>query len=676
MRKRSITLKLFLVTLLFFSAFLFLFMGGQTLFFKSFYLSTKTSQLEKNMEKFSRVYETENPDSAGVTRSINKFADENNAQLAILDQSGSAKYTPSYEFMLQTADNKKIKIPLSNIAYLEGFQNLKLAMGSEIEVEGFFTKDFQQVLLLNSIKNGGIKWENNNIQLYSEAVSIKSTLVLPSKVTAANSEGKKIETTTKPTSKPTTMTESKPLTIVGATRTMKANDLAITLSKADVSSGMVAMASVENKKITGKIVELEIPSRIEQLTNYNGDLLWSAIDYWNGLRTLKKVEPQNGKLISFHYLNPANGMDNIVLVKPLYKEDSLTELIFAVSSLQPVGEAVEVMKGYYFWAFLIALLLITAMAILYSRMISKPLIKMNQVAVKMAGFDFSEEVPITSADELGSLAGSLNQLSQNLGSSLKELTEANEQLQLDIEKGKALETMRKEFVASVSHELKTPLGIIKGFAEGVKDNIAESKREHYLNVILDEIEKMDILVLDLLDLAKLESYGYKLNTEGFYVADILNNVRERFAKQISEKEIHLKLEYEKEDSLVFGDEGRIEQVITNIMNNAIRHTEQRGEIRIGIVNKEETGLIQEGMVRCEPENLMVYIENSGSHIESEDLSKIWDKFYRTEKSRNRNTGGTGLGLSISKNILEIHQSKFGVENTETGVRFYFSLRKI
>ena len=130
--------------------------------------------------------------------------------------------------------------------------------------------------------------------------------------------------------------------------------------------------------------------------------------------------------------------------------------------------------------------------------------------------------------------------------------------------------MRKEFVSSVSHELKTPLGIIKGFAEGIKDNIVENKKEYYINVILDEIEKMDELVLDLLDLAKLESKAYKLD--------------------ISEK--------------------------------------------------------------------------------------IWERFYRAEKSRNRKTGGTGLGLSIVKNVLEMHESQFGVENTDAGVSFYFTLRKV
>ncbi|SPF55432.1 Integral membrane sensor signal transduction histidine kinase (fragment) [Candidatus Desulfosporosinus infrequens] len=286
---------------------------------------------------------------------------------------------------------------------------------------------------------------------------------------------------------------------------------------------------------------------------------------------------------------------------------------------------------------------------------------MNQIAFKMADLDFSEEVTVTSNDELGSMAVSLNRLSKNLRTSLTELKNANEQLQLDIEKEKDREIIRKEFVASVSHELKTPLGIIKGFAEGVKDNIAENKKEHYINVILDEIEKMDELVLDLLDLAKLESNAYKPDMEDFNITDLVNDVETRLINRIYEKKIRLKHEYEGKNFKVCGDLRRIEQVVMNIMNNAIKHTNHEGDIKIGI--KEQKNVVY------------ISIENSGSHIREEDLKRIWERFYRAEKSRDRKTGGTGLGLSIVKNILEIHVSRFGAENTEDGVSFYFTLEK-
>jgi two-component system sensor histidine kinase VanS len=404
-----------------------------------------------------------------------------------------------------------------------------------------------------------------------------------------------------------------------------------------------------------------MPSQISQIASYSKDLLGASIDYWNGLIVLGKIKIDSGQTIQFHYTSPSNGTDNIVFAKPVINNNDISEFIFAISSLQPVCEAVDVMKNYYFYAFLVAIILIAAMALLFSKLISKPLIKMNQVAAQMANLDFSQEVPVKSTDELGSMAVSLNRLSKNLGTSLSELKVANEQLHLDIEKEKTLEVMRKEFVASVSHELKTPLGIIKGFAEGVKDNIAAHKKDYYIDVILDEIEKMDELVLDLLDLAKLESKAYKLDLESFNIIDLVNDVEARLTTRISEKRISFELEHEPAVSLrVYGDLRRMEQVITNILNNAIRHTEVEGHIRIGVKKLDTL--------------VYVYIENSGNPIAEEEQELIWDRFYRAEKSRDRKSGGTGLGLSIVKNILEMHESQFGVENTQTGVSFYFSLQ--
>jgi len=664
-KKRSIVFKLFIVTTLIFSVFLCIFMAGQTLFFKGFYLSMKTSRLENSLDKFSHMYETENWDSTNITRNINKFADQNNAQIALLDENGNTKYTPTFEFVLETSDNKnKIKIPLSNIAYLEGFQNLKLAIGSEIEVGGYFTDDFSQVKLLSSIKNGTSQWENSNTPLFTAAGNSKNiTQANPEAITTIISEiNNGNNDNTAIAVAPTQTLQANGITIPGI-NIEKDNNLstAAAVPVQPLQGGSVSLSKIYYKKIDGKIVDLDIPSEIAQMANYSKDLLWSSIDYWNGLLVLKKIKIEPEKIINFHYTNPSNGMDNIVLAKPIYKDNKLSEFIFVVSTLQPVGEAVDVLKGYYLYAFLAALILIAGMALLFSRIIAKPLIKMNQIAFKMADLDFSEEVTVTSNDELGSMAVSLNRLSKNLRTSLTELKNANEQLQLDIEKEKDREIIRKEFVASVSHELKTPLGIIKGFAEGVKDNIAENKKEHYINVILDEIEKMDELVLDLLDLAKLESNAYKPDMEDFNITDLLNDVETRLINRIYEKKIRLKHEYEGKNFKVCGDLRRIEQVVMNIMNNAIKHTNHEGDIKIGI--KEQKNVVY------------ISIENSGSHIREEDLKRIWERFYRAEKSRDRKTGGTGLGLSIVKNILEIHVSRFGAENTEDGVSFYFTLEK-
>lgn len=632
MKKHSIVLKLFIITMVFFSLFLGIFAVGQTLFFKSFYLNLKTSRLEESMEKFSSMYMTENWDSTVTTRNINRFSDQNNAQIAVMDDKGVAKYVPVYEIVVETSEKNKVKIPLSNIIFQDNFQDLKLEVGAEIDVDGIFSDDLSLVSYLSSIKNGNQKWVNSSVSLFTTGALGQKALAVPVNNT--------INTTSKEANGNGTA-------------------LKISSGKVDLAEVKVNYINVGQKTVSGKIVELSIPAQLSQLTSYSKEILGASISYWNQLWMLKKIDVSGDKTLGFKYVNPNNGMENIVLVKPVLKDKTINEFILVVSSLQPVGEAVDVMKDYYIYAIIGALVLIAVMALVFSKTVAKPLIKMNKVAAKMADLDFSEVVSVKSNDELGSLASSLNHLSKNLDISMTGLKAVNEQLKLDIEKEKQLEIMRKDFVSSVSHELKTPLGIIKGYAEGIKDNIVENKKDYYMDVILDEIEKMDELVLDLLDLAKLESGNYQLDLESFYIADILNELPKRFQNRIEEKEIELQFNYEKEDLLVVGDQKRIEQVVTNIFNNAIRHTKKEGYIIISVKEKAQQANI--------------YIENSGNPISEEDLPRIWERFYRSEKSRDRRTGGTGLGLSIVKNILELHESQFGVENTEIGVRFNFTL---
>ncbi len=638
MKKRSIIFRLFIITLVCFTFFVGIFMAGQTLFFKKFYVNMKVSRLVKNMEAFSLRYTNENWSEPDIIQNVNKFADQNSAQIAILDKNGNTKYTPKYEVVLESDGKNRIKIPLNNIAYLDGFQNLKLAVGAEIEVEGYFSDDLSFMFSLMGIKKGEEEWKNSNVTQAIVSVSPKQ---------AIGADDLNV-TTLRPLLG--TVSSEAVTSSSGEVAAISASALRIV----DVADRMML------KQLHGKIIDLKVPSKIEQMTGYNSSLLWSAIDYWSWLANTGKIAMKPGKTTELQYSGFSNGTNGIILARSIITENQISGYVFAVSSLQPVGEAVDAMKDYYLYAFLVALLLIAVMSLLFSKIVSKPLIEMNRVAVKMADLDFSEECVVESRDEMGSLAVSLNRLSQNLGASLRELRAANEQLQQDIEKERSLEKMRKEFVSAVSHEFKTPLGIIKGFAEGLKDHVAEEKKDYYIDVIQDEIEKLDELVLDLLDLAKLESKAYKLNLENFCMIDLLDEVQSRLLTYMNHKNIELIFTYEHRDIEVCADRRRIEQVVTNIVSNAIRHTPKDAHIKI--------------CAEREKEELYVYIENIGKPIAEEDMPKIWDRFYRTEKSRDRKTGGTGLGLSIVKNILELHESRFGVENTNDGVRFYFTLK--
>lgn len=338
------------------------------------------------------------------------------------------------------------------------------------------------------------------------------------------------------------------------------------------------------------------------------------------------------------------------------------EIIFAVNSLQPVNEASEVIKDFYIYFYIGAAFLTLVMSLIYSNMIAKPLVKINKVATKMAKLNFEEKCYINSTDEIGNVGASLNFLSENLNNALTTLKEANFKLEEDIEKERNLEKMRKEFIAAVSHELKTPISLIDGYAVGLKDNIFEGEdKEYYLDIIIDESRKMSSLVTDMLDLSQLESGTFKLKKEEFNIDELIHFTLKKYSSMVEEKQIKLEEKLIPETK-VYADWNRMEQVITNFMTNALKHVEEGGNINFYMINSVE--------------NICISIENSGPKISEEDIDKIWDQFYKADKSRNRKLGGTGIGLSIVKNILLTHEYSYGAVNTDMGVKFYFTVPKL
>lgn len=350
---------------------------------------------------------------------------------------------------------------------------------------------------------------------------------------------------------------------------------------------------------------------------------------------------------------------NIVCVTP---DNERNEIIFVLSSLQPINEASMVIKEFYLYFYIVAIFLIIVLSLIYSNMVAKPLIKINKTASKMAKLNFNEKCEINSDDEIGSLSQSLNFLSENLDSALNSLRQANAKLEEDIEKERKIEKNRKEFVAAVSHELKTPITLIDGYAEGLKDDIFEEKdRIYYIDVIIDEARKMGNLVSDMLDLSQFESGAFKLLEEEFFIDELIKTTVKKFSAVMKDKNIGLRLNLI-EKVKVKADWNRIEQVITNYFINAIKNTYENGKI---LIEMKEQG-----------EYIIVSVENEGNNIPEEELCKIWDTFYKIDKSRSRKLGGTGIGLAIVKNIIFLHNGSVGVENTNTGVKFFFQLYKL
>jgi len=351
----------------------------------------------------------------------------------------------------------------------------------------------------------------------------------------------------------------------------------------------------------------------------------------------------------------------MVSVAGILYDEKKDETVYAFSSLQPVNEAVQVIKEFYLYFYIGALITILLLSFVYSNMIAKPLIKITKAASKMAKLDFTEKCEVSSEDEIGALATSLNLLSENLNVALTSLKDANIKLEQDIEKEKKLTEMRKDFVAAVSHELKTPITLIEGYTLALNDDVLEgAEKQYFIDVIMDESKKMNSLVSDMLDLSQLESGNFKLTKEDFFLNELLKSVTKKFSSILKEKKIELEINYI-QNIKVNADWNRIEQVMTNYMTNAIRHTKDGGFITVTMINIEDA--------------ICVEVENSGNKIEISETNKIWDNFYKIDKSRTRMLGGTGLGLSIVKNIMLLHGGSYGVENTEIGVKFYFILNK-
>lgn len=354
----------------------------------------------------------------------------------------------------------------------------------------------------------------------------------------------------------------------------------------------------------------------------------------------------------------------IVYMAPFSFTSRNDSIIIAITSFQPIEEANSLIKDFYKYIIIIVIVIGLILSYVFSNLISKPLVKLNKSAKKMSAMDFSEKCDVDREDEIGSLAKTLNFLSKNLSNTLDDLKIKNKKLEEDIEKERELEKLRKDFIAGASHELKTPIGIISGYAEGIKDGIVDTNDQGvYLDIIIDEAEKMNKLVMDMLELSKLEAGKIDLHIIDFSLNDLTEEVLVKNAVDINNNSLAVIKNYSPTDDFyVQGDDFKIEQVLTNFITNAIKYSEPNNSIIIDIKPYEE-------------DKVYFSIENTGAHIPDQDLNKIWTQFYRGDTSRNRGGRSTGLGLSIVKNLLLAHESEFGVSNTETGVKFYFTIKK-
>lgn len=334
--------------------------------------------------------------------------------------------------------------------------------------------------------------------------------------------------------------------------------------------------------------------------------------------------------------------------------------------LNSIQDSVSISNNFLLMMAGFTILVASIMVTIVSRKFTEPILELNNIAKKMSNLDFSQKYKVTNArDEINDLGRSINTMSDKLERTIKQLRSSNIELERDIEEKSKIDEMRKTFISDVSHELKTPIALIQGYSEGLLENVNndEESRKFYAEVILDETNKMDKLVKQLLELMKLEYGKREFNNKEFNIVELEKEVIRKTNVMIEEKQAEIKFD-ENEDIRVFADDFYIEQVLTNYLTNAIKNVkEMYGEKYIKISNK----------INEEKNKVCIKVFNTGEPISEENLNRIWNRFYKADESRHREDGGTGIGLAFVKAIMSNYDNKYGVKNLENGVEFYFEL---
>ncbi|WP_148359120.1 sensor histidine kinase [Peribacillus simplex] len=595
--RTGIVLKLFILTTALFTIILTTIFIGQTIFFKQYYANRKVNDIKANINSFERDYLNHMGNIEAIQKLEQDFYRENNTWITTLDRYGNLKNANDFyvEVKLDRLSQNElgkvtVTIPLYNLMSIDGVKSEMLLPGTKVHLYGI-EKDTTFIPAFVSMANGSLSWTNKALE-------------------------------------------------------KKMSETALEIKK-----GVKGKGDLPHTAFTGSIVKFQSPdSTTVGNPIYKNDLFMESIREFQTKLLLNRNQQTYNSLQIIDY--EKNDIKYKLLIKPIHEKDGSITYIFAMASLQPVDEAVQMVKDYYIYIIGFVVVLIFLASFYYSKQIAKPLLRINDTTKKIAHLDFSERIPITSKDEIGDLSNNINILSNTLHTHI-------EQLEQDIEKERKLENTRKEFISGVSHELKTPLSIMKSCISILKDGVAEHKKEYYFQAMEKEVDKMDMLILDMLELAKFESGTYKMKMDTFYIDGVIEHICAQLLLEIEKKELHVYKNIS--PTQVIANQHRIEQVILNFITNAIRYTQEKEDIIISTME--------------EPNRIKICIENKGAHIEEDQLDKIWDRFYRVDTARQRSQGGTGLGLAISKNILELHEAEYGVNNTVDGVLFHFYLQK-
>ena len=431
-------------------------------------------------------------------------------------------------------------------------------------------------------------------------------------------------------------------------------------------------------------VDIDIESELEKIAvqnnfdiliknNQNVSIYTSNKDFFSTLGQMNamsnglydnagEIIEQNEDMTIRRIKDTKNGI-TYILLSGMLDNGYLLYVRIPITSIQ---ESVKISNNFLYLMAGFAILIAAVIVSFVSRKFADPISELNAIAKKMANLDFSHKYRITDADdEINNLGKSINAMSDKLEKTIKQLRDTNIELEKDIEEKSKIDEMRKSFISDVSHELKTPIALIQGYSEGLLENVNtdEESRRFYAEVILDETNKMDKLVKQLLELMKLEYGKREFEDTKFNIVEVEKEVVRKSKVMLEEKQVEVQIK-SSDEIMVLADDFYIEQVITNYLTNAIKHVEEiQGLKEISIEN----------VVDVEKNKVRVKVFNTGKNIKEEDITRIWNRFYKVDESRNRQDGGTGIGLSFVRAIMNNYGNQYGVMNKENGVEFYFEL---
>lgn len=376
------------------------------------------------------------------------------------------------------------------------------------------------------------------------------------------------------------------------------------------------------------------------------------LGFGNGRMGFSKQEESSLLVGEYAFDTSVKSRFNIEVMKLNFKSVDDSVIIMEIP-IEDMKKSIDASNEFLLGIVMAALVFGNAVAWVFSKQLVRPIVELDGIAQNMCKLDFSEAYRGKQEDEIGNLGASINKLSSSLQDAIEELQE-------DIRLKDENIQMRREFISGVSHELKTPIALIQGYAHALLENISidEVKKDEYARIIIEESENMNNMVKDLLDLSKLEWKMKKFTIEEFDISSLLDETLDRYGELFNQKNIEVDIDAE-DIIFIHADKELLAKAMDNYLTNAIKHLKAPNIIRVKLKKKGQ--------------NVRFEIYNSGEAIKDADIKRIWESFFKSDKARSRDYEGSGLGLSIVKEIILSHGGEYGLSNMDGGVQFYFEI---